>query len=90
LHGVFVLGVADHGLIQGAAPVSSSATMRAETSAYKSRFMRTPLALADATKRGRVAIAASGPQAARIENSPPGVHGQAPRLSRAETCVENM
>ena len=33
LHGVFPPGVADHGLTQGAAPASSSAMMRAETSA---------------------------------------------------------
>ena len=33
LRGVFAPGVADHGLAHGAAPASSSATMRAETSA---------------------------------------------------------
>src|SRR5262245_40479545 len=41
LQGVLAPGVADQGLIHGAAPASSSATMRAETSAYKSRFMST-------------------------------------------------
>jgi hypothetical protein len=33
LHGVFMPAVADHGLTQGAAPASSSATMRVDTSA---------------------------------------------------------
>src|SRR5260370_19097702 len=33
LHGVFAPGLADHGLTQGAAPSSNSATMRADTSA---------------------------------------------------------
>jgi hypothetical protein len=47
-------------------------------------FHEYPLAVADATKRGRVAIAASGPQGVRVEISPPGVHGQAPRLARRD------
>jgi hypothetical protein len=42
LHGVFAPAVADHGLIQGAAPPSNSAIIRVETSAYKSRFTTQP------------------------------------------------
>src|SRR6266446_10477801 len=40
--GTFWPGVADHGLTQGAAPRSSSARMRADTSAYRSRFIARP------------------------------------------------
>src|ERR1700735_1956943 len=54
LHGVFAPRVADQGLIQGAAPRSNSATMRADTSAYRSRFIDCLAAMADATKIGRV------------------------------------
>src|SRR6266481_6806735 len=40
--GTFWPGVADHGLTQGAAPRSSSARTRADTSAYRSRFIARP------------------------------------------------
>src|SRR5260370_36998855 len=40
--GTFWPGVADQGLTQGAAPRSSSARTRADTSAYRSRFITQP------------------------------------------------
>jgi hypothetical protein len=42
LHGTLWPAVADHGLIHGGAPRSNSATIFADTSAYRSRFMGWP------------------------------------------------
>jgi hypothetical protein len=52
--------------------------------------MSTRWAVADATKRGRVAPAPSGAQRATAEISPPGVPGQVPHLARANAWLENM
>jgi hypothetical protein len=35
-------------------------------------------------------IGGSSPQSASLEIDPTGVRGQAPRLARAQTCVENI
>jgi hypothetical protein len=67
--GTFAPGVADHGLIHGAAPASSSATMRF---LLEVAFHECSLAVVGMT------TAASG----RVFDLP-GVHGQAPRLARA-------
>ena len=45
-----------------------------------------PLAVIDATGRSLV-TAASGPHGAGIKFSPPGVHGRAGGLARADTCA---
>src|SRR5581483_722120 len=52
-------------------------------------FHEYPL-VAEATKGGRVVTAVSGRSGRALQNSPPGVLGQAGGLARAETWVENM
>jgi hypothetical protein len=85
--GTFWPAVADHGLIHGAAPRSSSATIRPDTSEYRSRFITWPhclrgLCLRRAAYYRGVAPAVSGPTPHHGQATP----SRANRGTRAEKC----